>query len=144
MSKMTRERRAKRTRRIERRNLRIAETRAELKRNVPKIVQAIYAARPLGMKAWNSFQGEQNGRYAVVCYANESLPFDRILHDLEFPNAKLRAVIVESKELDGIPIHIPTGVDSALLPRVLFYSEGSATSIDVAPSDYQLQGVILD
>lgn len=107
-------------------------------------MQAIYAARPVGMKTWNEFDGDRTGRYAVVCYAKESVPFARILHSREFPNAKLRVLIVESSELEGIEIDVRVAPSSVLSPRVIFYSEGHAISIDVNPTEHQLEGVILD
>lgn len=143
MSKKTRERRAKRARRIERRNLRIAETRAELKRNAHAIVHAIYASRPVGMIAWNEYPGDRSGRSAVVGYMEEPSPFDRVLYSREFSNAQLRVVIVENSELKGIQIDT-VDPNSVLLPRVFFYSEGHATSMDVNPTAYQLEGVILN
>jgi hypothetical protein len=105
---------------------------------------AIYSARPVGMKTWNEFDGERSGRVAVVCHINEPVPFARILYLREFPNAKLEVYIVDESELKGIPIDVHPESHSVLMPRVVFYSMGQAISIDANPTEAQMIGIRLD
>lgn len=147
MSKKTREKKTKRARRIERQTAldttRRLQYRQRLKAQAPFIVNSIYAARPVGMKTWDEFKGDRTGLVAIVGYASESSPFVKILHSREFPNAKLRVVIINEAELEGISIDVrdPSAV---LMPRVLFYSEGHAISMDVNPTESQMVGLIVD